>query len=118
MFTSGSWAYSNKCAKGPEYWCRDASTAKECGAVRHCEQTVWRDNAKNKPSMTTRETAEMLCNVLVQASTTLLVDKSIQSESIRQYLRDDCAKLPNENNLVQNVRKPIRSFDSHLLFAV
>ena len=68
--------------------------------------------------MTTRETAEMLCNVLVQASTTLLVDKSIQSESIRQYLRDDCAKLPNENNLVQNVRKPIRSFDSHLLFAV
>lgn len=55
--------------------------------------------------MTTRETAEMLCNVLVQASTALLADKSVKTHSIKRYLRDDCAKLPNENDLVQNVRK-------------
>lgn len=115
VFTSGSWAYSSKCSKGPEYWCRDAATAKECGAVRHCQQTVWRDNTDSKPSMTPRETAEMLCNVLVQASTALLADKSVNTQSIKQYLHDDCARLSNENNLVQNVRKYICSF-KHLYF--
>nr|CAD7594837.1 unnamed protein product [Timema genevievae] len=29
------------CAKGPVYWCQNIKTAKSCGAVKHCIQTVW-----------------------------------------------------------------------------
>ncbi len=102
MITTGAWAYSQDCAKGPEYWCRDASTAKDCGAVHHCEQTVWRER---KPSLTTAETAQMLCNVLVQASTELLADRSIDVDSIKPYLRQDCTKLPDQNGLIHQVKK-------------
>ncbi len=107
LITTGTWANSRNCAEGPEYWCRDAATAKACGAVRHCEQTVWREKEMNKQSILTGETAEMLCNVLVQASAELLADDSINVNSIKQHLRHDCTKLPDENNLIQQVRKRI-----------
>ena len=55
--------------------------------------------------MTTSETTDMLCNVLVQASTKLLADGSINSNSIKPYLRNDCTKLPKQNNLVEQVRE-------------
>ena len=105
--TTGAWAYSRNCAQGPEYWCRDASTAEECGAVQHCQQTSWREKGNDKKQMTTSETAHMLCNVLVQASHELLGDGSINVDSIKQYLRQDCAQLPHQNNLIQQVRKKI-----------
>jgi hypothetical protein len=54
--------------------------------------------------MTTSETAQMLCNVLVQASTELLGDGTVNANSIKEYLRRDCTKLPAENNLIQQVR--------------
>ena len=116
LITTGTWAYSRNCAKGPEYWCRDASTAKACGAVRHCEQTVWRENRNNKPSMTTKETAEMLCNVLVQASNKLLTENTVKFDSIREYLRQDCTNLPKDSNLVQNVGKSHELFDHYFHF--
>jgi hypothetical protein len=53
--------------------------------------------------MTISETAEMLCNVLVQASTKLLADGSVNVNSIKPYLRRDCTKLPDENNIIQQV---------------
>jgi hypothetical protein len=118
FITTRAWAYSPDCAKGPEYWCRDASTAKDCGAVQHCQQTVWRENEDNKQSMTTSETAEMLCTVLVQASTQLLADKTIEIDSIKQYLRQDCTKLPDQNNLIQQVMKKIEGFYKYSVFLV
>jgi len=115
LVTTGTWASSRNCAKGPEYWCRDASTAKACGAVRHCEQTVWRENRNDKPSMAISETAEMLCNVLVQASTALLTDKSVERNAITEHLRQDCIKLPNENNLVQHCQLAVDVYLSDIL---
>jgi hypothetical protein len=53
--------------------------------------------------MTISETAEMLCNVLVQASTKLLADGSVNVNSIKPYLRRDCTKLPDQNNIIQQV---------------
>lgn len=104
-YTSGALANSRNCAKGPEYWCRDLATAKACGAVRHCQQTVWNTKENSVPSMSNHETADMLCNVLVEASTKLLADSSMDVISIKSYLRSDCGKLPNDNNLVQQVRE-------------
>lgn len=103
--TAGTWAYSPKCAQGPKYWCRDAATARECGAVQRCEQTVWRAKESAKKPSTTGETAHMLCNVLVEASSELLAAGSIHVDSIKEYIRQDCTKLPNQANLVQQVRE-------------
>ena len=102
-FTTGTWAYSRECAKGPEYWCRDASTAEDCGAVHHCEQTVWKEKHQPKKSSATSETSQMLCNVLVHASHELLTGSSVNVDSIKEYLRQDCTKLPHQKNLVQQV---------------
>ncbi|ERL84968.1 hypothetical protein D910_02391 [Dendroctonus ponderosae] len=35
---------SEKCTRGPGYWCKDRQTAEECKAVQHCETKVWNKN--------------------------------------------------------------------------
>jgi len=36
---------SSNCDKGPTYWCQSVNTANECGAFKHCVQTVWSTHA-------------------------------------------------------------------------
>lgn len=44
-----SFGYKPECAVGPEYWCKSFQTAQDCGALRHCTDTVWRyDEGSNK----------------------------------------------------------------------
>ena len=57
----------------------------------------------NKPSAAIDETAEMLCNVLVQASKELIHDGSVKVNLLKDYLRQDCSKLPKTLNLLQKV---------------
>ncbi|UJR26418.1 hypothetical protein I4U23_007750 [Adineta vaga] len=40
-------AYKQSCAGGPEYWCKSFQTAEDCGALRHCTDTVWRYDSKH-----------------------------------------------------------------------
>ncbi|CAF3317643.1 unnamed protein product, partial [Rotaria sp. Silwood2] len=115
LITTGSWAYSNDCAKGPEYWCRDVSTAKDCGAMHHCQKNVWREKGNNKTPITKSETAQMLCNVIVQASNELLTDGLIDADSMKQYLRNDCTKLPDQNNLIHQCEMAVDLYLSDIL---
>ncbi len=46
MFIAVSSAYKQECAVGPEYWCKSFDTAQDCGALRHCTDTVWRYDEK------------------------------------------------------------------------
>ncbi|CAF1045581.1 unnamed protein product [Rotaria magnacalcarata] len=101
VITTSTWAYSDECIKGPEYWCRDATTAEKCGAVDHCQRTVWNQKEADKKAITGSQTAEMLCNVLVQAANELISDTFINVNSMKQYLRQECTKLPSQNNLIQ-----------------
>jgi saposin len=39
-------AYAEECAVGPEYWCKSFENAKDCGALRHCTDTVWSYDTK------------------------------------------------------------------------
>ncbi|CAF0857235.1 unnamed protein product, partial [Didymodactylos carnosus] len=39
---SFTFGYPHECAHGPEYWCKTFVTASECGALRHCTDTVWK----------------------------------------------------------------------------
>jgi len=34
-------AYAKECAVGPEFWCKSFQNAEDCGAIRHCTDTVW-----------------------------------------------------------------------------
>ena len=34
------------CISGPSYWCKSIQNAKECGAFKHCTQTVWTKHEK------------------------------------------------------------------------
>ena len=43
------------CTRGPSYWCQNAETAKNCDAVKYCDQKVWKgktvvDVATDSPS--------------------------------------------------------------------
>ena len=31
------------CSSGPSYWCESYKQAKECGAVHHCTEHVWKE---------------------------------------------------------------------------
>lgn len=35
-----------ECTRGSAVWCQNVKTAADCGAVKHCLQTVW-----NKPTV-------------------------------------------------------------------
>uniref|UniRef100_A0A8C5PTR1 Prosaposin n=1 Tax=Leptobrachium leishanense TaxID=445787 RepID=A0A8C5PTR1_9ANUR len=39
---------TEQCAQGSAVWCEDIKTASQCGAVKHCQQTVW-----NQPTVKT-----------------------------------------------------------------
>lgn len=105
LIATGAWGYSEQCAQGPEYWCRDASTAEDCGAIRHCQQTVWLEKSTPVKSTTTGEEAEMLCDVLVQASSELLTNGLKDVNSIKQALRRNCTQVNGHKNLFRRVRR-------------
>ncbi|XP_038639210.1 prosaposin [Scyliorhinus canicula] len=76
-----------RCAEGPSFWCHDVKTASECGAVRHCQQTVWRQpTVKNGPCD--------LCKEVVTVMGNLLKDNATEGE-LRSYLEAACELLPS-----------------------
>lgn len=47
LYITLSFAYKKECAIGPQYWCQSFETAEDCGALRHCTDTVWRYDTKS-----------------------------------------------------------------------
>ncbi|CAF3652448.1 unnamed protein product [Adineta steineri] len=43
---SSTTAYSRECAIGPTHWCKSFENAEDCGAIRHCTDTVWVNDNK------------------------------------------------------------------------
>ncbi len=39
-------SYAKECAVGPDYWCKSFENAQDCGAIRHCTDTVWSNDNK------------------------------------------------------------------------
>nr|XP_014343937.1 PREDICTED: prosaposin isoform X3 [Latimeria chalumnae] len=60
-----------QCAKGPEFWCQNVKTASQCGAVKHCQQTVW-----NKPVV--KSVPCDLCKEVLTVVDNLLKDKATE----------------------------------------
>ncbi|XP_043534566.1 prosaposin [Chiloscyllium plagiosum] len=76
-----------RCAEGPTFWCQNVKTASDCGAVKHCQQTVWRQpTVKSVPCD--------LCTEVVSVMGNLLKDNATEEE-LKSYLEKACDLLPN-----------------------
>ncbi|XP_075390928.1 prosaposin [Tenrec ecaudatus] len=78
-----------ECTKGSAVWCQDIKTASECGALRHCLQTVW-----NKPTVKSLP-CDICKDVIVEAGK--LLKESGAEEKITGNLEKVCEWLPNAN---------------------
>ncbi|XP_067408762.1 prosaposin-like isoform X2 [Emydura macquarii macquarii] len=89
------------CVKGPEIWCQNLRTASQCGAVKHCQQTVW-----NKPSV--KSIPCDLCKEVVTVAGNFLKDNSTEGE-IRSYIEKTCEFLPDQG-LVSECKEMVDSY--------
>ncbi|XP_069609318.1 prosaposin [Ranitomeya imitator] len=78
---------TEQCALGPEVWCVDVRSASQCGAVEHCQQTVW-----NRPVVKTVPCD--LCKEMMTIVENFLKDNRTQSE-IQEYLNKLCELIPD-----------------------
>ncbi|XP_038264858.1 prosaposin-like isoform X3 [Dermochelys coriacea] len=79
-------SWQKECTEGPENWCQDLQTALRCGAVEHCQQTVW-----NKLPM--KSIPCHLCKIVVSMVGKILQDNRT-AERIRAFLDKSCQYLP------------------------
>ncbi|KAM7145772.1 LOW QUALITY PROTEIN: prosaposin-like [Macrochelys suwanniensis] len=87
--------------KGPEIWCQNLRTASQCGAVKHCQQTVW-----NKPSV--KSIPCDLCKDVITVAGNLLKDNSTEGE-IRSYIEKICEFLPDQG-LVSECKESVDAY--------
>nr|XP_048714068.1 prosaposin-like isoform X3 [Caretta caretta] len=79
-------SWQKECTEGPENWCQDLQTALRCGAVEHCQQTVWNKlPAKSIPCS--------MCKMVVSMVGKILQDNRT-AERIRAFLDKSCQHLP------------------------
>ncbi|KAL2769806.1 prosaposin isoform c preproprotein [Daubentonia madagascariensis] len=78
-----------ECTRGSAVWCQNVKMAADCGAVRHCLQTVW-----NKP--TVKSLPCDICKDVITAAGDMLKDNATEEE-ILVYLEKTCDWLPKPN---------------------
>uniref|UniRef100_H0X5T8 Prosaposin n=1 Tax=Otolemur garnettii TaxID=30611 RepID=H0X5T8_OTOGA len=78
-----------ECSRGSAVWCQNVKTAADCGAVRHCLQTVW-----NQP--TVKSLPCDICKDVITAAGNMLKDNATEQE-ILMYLEKTCDWLPKPN---------------------
>ncbi|XP_010221929.1 PREDICTED: proactivator polypeptide [Tinamus guttatus] len=93
--------WQKDCVKGPEVWCQSLRTASQCGAVKHCQQTVW-----SKPTVNSIPCD--LCKELVTVAGKVLKDNGTEDE-IRSYLEKTCEFLPDQG-LVSECKEIVDSY--------
>ncbi|KAK3925790.1 Prosaposin [Frankliniella fusca] len=77
------------CTWGPSYWCQNITTAKGCGAVKHCIQTVWEH-------MTLPEDNDDICTLcknMVKEARDQLESNETQEE-LREVFEGSCNLIP------------------------
>ena len=78
-----------QCTWGPSYWCSHIDHAKECGAVQHCLQNVW----KNQVIQVQSTESCTYCMLLVGQLRSALQDKATEGE-IANTIANACELLP------------------------
>ncbi|XP_068927199.1 prosaposin-like isoform X2 [Petaurus breviceps papuanus] len=82
------------CAKGSEVWCQNFKTAYECGAVEHCQQTLWsKAPVKNLVQKKVGPTCE-LCQYVIKEIIRLL-ESNQSKEVVMKAAEDMCSGIPS-----------------------
>ncbi|KAK3726300.1 hypothetical protein QZH41_012728 [Actinostola sp. cb2023] len=82
--SAGSFKVGNvKCTFGPSYWCQNYKQAKECNAIQHCQDRVWKASSN--------ETCAA-CQAALNEVKTLLAQPEID-KMILGYLEQACAEF-------------------------
>uniref|UniRef100_A0A1A7YDR3 Prosaposin n=1 Tax=Iconisemion striatum TaxID=60296 RepID=A0A1A7YDR3_9TELE len=92
---------TEQCARGALYWCQNVKTASLCGAVAHCQQSVW-----NKPQLKTVPCD--LCKEVLMVVEQLLKDNATESE-ILGYLEKACQLIP-EKDLTSECKEMVDNY--------
>uniref|UniRef100_A0A8C5PQK2 Prosaposin n=1 Tax=Leptobrachium leishanense TaxID=445787 RepID=A0A8C5PQK2_9ANUR len=77
---------TEQCIKGPPVWCDNIQTAFQCGAIKHCQQTVW-----NKPTI--KSVPCDLCKQVMTILGNILKNNCTESEA-QQFLQMLCDSAP------------------------
>ncbi|XP_063217466.1 prosaposin [Bacillus rossius redtenbacheri] len=80
---------TSTCAKGPVYWCENIKTAKFCGAVSHCIQTVW----EHQQLPVDNDEVCTICKDMVTQARDQLESNETQEE-IKEVFEGSCNLLP------------------------
>lgn len=77
------------CTYGPGFWCQNITTAKGCGAVRHCIQTVWEHMILPEDN----DDICKLCKDMVKQARDQLESNETQEE-LREVFEGSCNLIP------------------------
>lgn len=112
---SSGYGYSENCGKGPEYWCQDLQTAVGCGALRHCQQTVWFGKTENSQSLSPNKATKLFCNNLAGLSAKLLNQGMKSVDLIKSTLKSECTKLTDLKFMIPNCQRAVDSYTEKIL---
>ncbi|CAF1099474.1 unnamed protein product [Adineta steineri] len=85
-------AYKQDCAVGPAYWCKSFQNAEDCGAIRHCTDTVWLNDEKytTADSSTTCE----WCQKIIKNTHTGIQHLANNEDLLKSSLAKGCDLFP------------------------
>ncbi|KAK3090478.1 hypothetical protein FSP39_012184 [Pinctada imbricata] len=82
---------TEKCTWGPSYWCSHVQKAKECGAIKHCMDTVWSKQIIKQVNPTVDCT---LCQMVVNQTKQLIKNNSTKAV-ITSFFEKSCNFMPS-----------------------
>uniref|UniRef100_A0A8D0HAY8 Prosaposin n=1 Tax=Sphenodon punctatus TaxID=8508 RepID=A0A8D0HAY8_SPHPU len=95
--------WQNDCVKGPEVWCQNLQTASQCGAVKHCQQTVWsKPTVKSIPCDLCKEVVTVAGKLLKDNVTEDKPEVVCQSLCLCQSLQKHLAAMKLQKQLQSN----------------
>ena len=77
------------CTWGPSYWCQNLTTAKGCGAVTHCIQTVWEHQVLPEDN----DDICTICKNMVKQARDQLESNETQEE-LKEVFEGSCNLIP------------------------
>ncbi|GLH13878.1 Uncharacterized protein GBIM_18364 [Gryllus bimaculatus] len=80
---------SRFCVRGPSYWCKNITTAKDCNAVKHCIQTVWEQQTLPADN----DNVCQICKDMVAQARAQLESNETQEE-LREVFEGSCKLIP------------------------
>ncbi|CAF4491466.1 unnamed protein product, partial [Rotaria socialis] len=112
-----TYTYRPDCAIGPAYWCKSFQNAQDCGALRHCTDTIWRYD-EQRISIDSSTKCEW-CEKILENTHKAIENVAYNEDLIKFTLLNGCKMLPLEDisskctNVVENYRTTVIELMKH-----